>query len=440
MDFDPSTIARIGQTAGPDLVGGMGQALSMKALIDQNALQGLQLQQTRSSIERDAKLRDLMTGADVATPEGQNALIENLSRGGFTQEALQLHGQLLQARESQGKIDKLDLELEDARNEAIVNAGAPLALQAESLIDQGMSPDQVNQQITPVYQQYMKQLLEAKLPNGQPLLGDSERAWVAQNQNYDHAAFTSMLVGRSTDGRKWIADQREARATAARDAEARRHARVVEGNDAARLRLEGARLAEQREARLEAQTKPFTVEGPDGLPVLVTSGRDGSVTPVPGWKPAGSRDADNQRSARAMSIGNQIAVVDKALGHPGREAATGLSSRIDPRNYVPGTDAADFQAVLEQITGTAFLQAFESLRGGGQITQVEGEKATNAIARLQRSQSDEEFAKSLNDLRQVMTAGYERLTGKPYAAPSPPAAGGDDIDALIDQYLPPQRR
>jgi hypothetical protein len=128
------------------------------------------------------------------------------------------------------------------------------------------------------------------------------------------------------------------------------------------------------------------------------------------------------RDAAIASVSDQIRVIDKALTHPGRETSTGLSGTIDPRNYVPGTDATDFQAVLDQIGGTAFLQAFESLKGGGQITEMEGKKASDAIARLRRAQSDGEFKKSLEDLRQVMQAGYKRLTGKDYGGKS---ASGD---------------
>lgn len=131
--------------------------------------------------------------------------------------------------------------------------------------------------------------------------------------------------------------------------------------------------------------------------------------------------ADERRRGKEgaiASIGNQISVLDKAIEHPGRKAATGLSGTLDPRNYVPGTDATNFRVVLDQINGAAFLQAFESLKGGGQITQIEGEKATQAIARLNRAQSDEEFLSSLNELRGIMATGYKRLSGADYVAPS----------------------
>lgn len=107
-----------------------------------------------------------------------------------------------------------------------------------------------------------------------------------------------------------------------------------------------------------------------------------------------------------------ISVIDKAIDHPGRETTTGLSGIIDPRAYLWGTDSADFQAVSKQLEGKAFLEAFESLKGGGQITEVEGQKATQAIARLQYSQSDAEYKQALLDLREIVVAGLARARQK----------------------------
>lgn len=134
-------------------------------------------------------------------------------------------------------------------------------------------------------------------------------------------------------------------------------------------------------------------------------------------------ERQRQREAGIASIGAQIGVIDKALTHPGRETSTGLSGTLNPTNYVPGTDAADFRSVLDQIGGAAFLQAFESLKGGGQITEVEGKKATDAMARLSRAQSDKEFEQSLRELREVMAAGYKRQAGREFDRPAPTTGG-----------------
>lgn len=115
------------------------------------------------------------------------------------------------------------------------------------------------------------------------------------------------------------------------------------------------------------------------------------------------------RMSAINSANDAIAVVDKALTHPGLGTATGLSGTIDPRNYIPGTNAKDFRAVHDQLAGKAFLTAFESLKGGGAISEKEGEKAQQAIARMSLTQSEKEYKQALNDYKEVIQKGAARL-------------------------------
>lgn len=145
--------------------------------------------------------------------------------------------------------------------------------------------------------------------------------------------------------------------------------------------------------------------------------------------------AERERAiaAQRASVDAQLGVIDKALNHPGRETVTGLSGVLNPTNYMRGTDARDFQVVNDQLQGAAFLQAFESLKGGGQITEVEGKKATDAMARLNTAQSDGEYKKALEELRGIMAGAQSRLGG---AQPQQPAQGpqGPQAGAVVDGY------
>lgn len=119
-----------------------------------------------------------------------------------------------------------------------------------------------------------------------------------------------------------------------------------------------------------------------------------------------------------------LETVDKMLAHPGMETATGLSGMIDPRNYIPGTDASNFLALKKQAQGQVFLDAFQALKGGGAITEVEGLKAEQAKARMDAAQSDEEFRAALNDYANALRRGLqvaEERTGQlgPSGGPSP---------------------
>lgn len=77
---------------------------------------------------------------------------------------------------------------------------------------------------------------------------------------------------------------------------------------------------------------------------------------------------------------------------------------------------ADVGAKIEQLQGQAFLQAFESLKGGGAITEREGAAATNAIARIKnRRQSAAGYRAALEELRSIADAARSRAAG--YAIP-----------------------
>lgn len=159
--------------------------------------------------------------------------------------------------------------------------------------------------------------------------------------------------------------------------------------------------------------------GPDGkplMPVTLDASGQGAVAQAKARGTAqGKAQVENEQGfGQAEATANQIlGVIDQAISHPGRGYATGASSMLP---ILPGTNAADFNAVLDQIKGQAFLQAFESLKGGGQITEVEGQKATQAIARLDRAQSEGEFVKSLEELRGIVASGLERARRKAGAA------------------------
>ena len=99
------------------------------------------------------------------------------------------------------------------------------------------------------------------------------------------------------------------------------------------------------------------------------------------------------------------------VSHPGLKTAVGVPSILH-LSSIPGTQAANFSARLDQIKGQSFLQAFDRLRGGGQITNPEGEKATAAIARLSTAQTQDEFKQSLADLKEILEIGRKNLAKK----------------------------
>jgi hypothetical protein len=153
---------------------------------------------------------------------------------------------------------------------------------------------------------------------------------------------------------------------------------------------------------------------------------------------AGTEIAGAPQEARnARTLLGQIDAVlsDRNLG-----IATGLPGMVTTR--IPGTPTFDLGQRIEQLRGQAFLQAFESLKGGGAITETEGQKATQAIARLNSSQSTEGFVTALRELREVVEGARQRAESRvptnraatPAQRPASPRTQqqGNPIDAARD--------
>jgi len=80
-----------------------------------------------------------------------------------------------------------------------------------------------------------------------------------------------------------------------------------------------------------------------------------------------------------------------------------MLGNVEGRMYNVTSDAERVQARMDQITGGAFLQAFQMLRGGGQITEIEGKKATAAITRLENVKQDEAaYRAAIEDLKTLV--------------------------------------
>lgn len=130
------------------------------------------------------------------------------------------------------------------------------------------------------------------------------------------------------------------------------------------------------------------------------------------------------------TVGAGIKAIDRLMNNPGLDniVGGGLWGRLPDKiaelgvdAFEAGTPAATAMADYKNITGANFLQAFQQLKGGGQITEIEGAKAEAALARLRRSQSKEEFQKALGELRTVMEQVLSNARNKAKGGAAPAA-------------------
>ncbi len=100
-----------------------------------------------------------------------------------------------------------------------------------------------------------------------------------------------------------------------------------------------------------------------------------------------------------------------------------LNDMLGPRNSrLPNVtaDANRVQSRIDQLQGGAFLQARQLLKGGGAITDYEGQKAEAAFVRMNTAQSPDDFKAALDEFNAAVQQGVAKLEaqGGQQAAPS----------------------
>jgi hypothetical protein len=109
-----------------------------------------------------------------------------------------------------------------------------------------------------------------------------------------------------------------------------------------------------------------------------------------------------------------IARIDALINDPNLEDALGFEGiyRGFASNIGLDEDVARVNEMIKQVRGDVFLQAFEKLKGGGQITELEGMKAEQAMARLGQMQGYDDYVNSLKELRFYVDIFSRRLQGE----------------------------
>ena len=161
------------------------------------------------------------------------------------------------------------------------------------------------------------------------------------------------------------------------------------------------------------------------LSVNATAGSDLTISPNVA-RPAPTAAVVKERQAasklpEAIAMNNDaIRKIDEMIGgvdangkplpgakgkpHPGFNEAVGAGFGTA---YIPGTQGKSFTIRHKEVLSQAFLDAFEALKGGGAITEKEGEKATAARTRMDLAQSESEYMAAAREYQGVLKRGVE---------------------------------
>ena len=187
--------------------------------------------------------------------------------------------------------------------------------------------------------------------------------------------------------------------------------------------------------------------GGSGVSVTNTIGGEGEIGTIPqGFEVY--RDADGNRAMRKIPGGPEDTTKAETSQIDATRDTLALISSVRDSSFLPQITGmfqgrlpavtqggTDLQVKIDQLKGKAFLQAFESLKGGGAISEREGTAAAEAQARLNQAQSEKAYKEALDELYTIMDRGIYRLENGIDVRNTP--VGGPDLPPVGGPAVPP---
>jgi hypothetical protein len=362
------------------------KGVQLESPANQLAMMGnvMKIGEMNRGIEEQNKLNEyLRSGADLGSAEGKRGLL-NYGKTGIT------YGKAVSEMEKAGletkklgvEISLKDMEVarEGYKNLLFNPSPTNFAAHLEDAVKSGkMTPQQAQQEYKTI-------------------------SSLSESQRLDY------VKSRALKAEQYFSQQETARHNRTTEGTAAGHLNVAQqtlanaNNPELQSRLAGAKKAGEEYGKATAQANI-------ALPGAIATGEEAirKVDELVGKAPV--LDA----KGKVVTPGTKPAA--------GFEQAVGLG--IPGLKYIPGSSVADFNARLNEIQGGAFLQAFTTLKGGGSITEKEGEKATAAINRMSTAQSEKEFNIAAREYQNILRTGIDRAKAK---AASGGAKGATEID------------
>ncbi len=220
-------------------------------------------------------------------------------------------------------------------------------------------------------------------------------------------------------------------------------------------------LADGAGGSMEYGLNPVLGRDKDGNTVVMQLGKNGTAvaTTLPeGVVPDFGLKAFDTAQGSALGKGAGDAQVEAAIALPGNASMAGLINdqvealKNDPYlpnmlgpidSVLPNTseDAARVQGKMDQLSGGAFLQARQMLKGGGAITDFESGRAEQAFIRMNAAQSVEDYKAALDEFNAAVQAGVKKLEAQAAGGavprpgtPTPPPPPAADVQGGFDAF------
>lgn len=167
-----------------------------------------------------------------------------------------------------------------------------------------------------------------------------------------------------------------------------------------------------RNEGVQTYFRPGVAGGEDRVAPIGTLGGEANAAALVAGAETEARETARADVAAAFDLpaveeaaAQALSVIDQLIDHPGLQYVTGLASKLPT---IPGTSQAAARALANQFEGIVYLNAYQQLKGGGHITEFEGQKAAQAKARIERAQNINDYRAALREYRQIIESGLRR--------------------------------
>ena len=146
------------------------------------------------------------------------------------------------------------------------------------------------------------------------------------------------------------------------------------------------------------------------------------------------RDKADAYNSGMDNLSRTIEPATKVLNSPGFTGYFGTNLNPLSSRFIPGTEAADTETLVDTLKSQGFLSGIQQMKGMGALSNAEGQKVMDAIGSLSPNQSEKSARAAIKTIIKTTEMAQKRMQQK-YGKDIQPSQQQLSDDDLINKYL-----
>ncbi|HCN9798209.1 TPA: phage DNA ejection protein [Escherichia coli] len=146
------------------------------------------------------------------------------------------------------------------------------------------------------------------------------------------------------------------------------------------------------------------------------------------------RDKADAYNSGMDNLSRTIETATEVLNSPGFTGYFGTNLNPLSSRFIPGTEAADTETLVDTLKSQGFLSGIQQMKGMGALSNAEGQKVMDAIGSLSPNQSEKSARAAIKTIIKTTEMAQKRMQQK-YGKDIQPSQQQLSDDDLINKYL-----